>query len=101
MFKGRVIFPAHPRIKNLLKDAPSNFEIIDPVGYLEMLRLEREADLIATDSGGVQREAYNYNKKLIILREDTEWPELSSKKKHLLGKGDAYKKCVKILCSII
>jgi len=99
--KGRVIFPAHPRIKLFLSEVPSNIEVIEPVGYLEMLKLEKEADLIVTDSGGVQREAYNFNKPLIILRETTEWSELKSKKKHLLGRGDAYKKCVKILCSII
>lgn len=99
--KGRVVFPAHPRIRPLLTNLPDNVEVIEPVGYLEMLKLEKGADLIVTDSGGVQREAYNFNKRVILLREETEWPELTSNKRFLLGKGDAYKKCVKILCSIM
>lgn len=82
-------------------DAPDNFEVIDPVGYFEMLKLEKNAELIVTDSGGVQREAYNFGKNIILLRDTNEWPELISGKKGLLGDGTAYKKCVKILCSII
>lgn len=99
--KGRVVFPVHPRIRPLLADIPDNIEVIDPVGYLEMLKLEQGADLIVTDSGGVQREAYNFGKKIILLREETEWPELKSRKRFLLGKGDAYKKMVNKIKEIL
>ena len=89
-----VIFPAHPRIKPFLTNLPENFKVIKPVGYLEMLSLEKNAMLIMTDSGGVQREAYNFGTPVFLLRTETEWPELIDGKKGLLGKGDSYIKIV-------
>jgi UDP-GlcNAc3NAcA epimerase len=75
-----VVLPLHPRTKNIirqigLKPAP-NLHIIDPVGYLDMVMLEKNAQLIATDSGGVQKEAYFYRVPCITLRDETEWIEL-------------------------
>ena len=75
----RTVFPAHPRTLAVLKRRsdrlPANLQVIDPVGYLEMLVLEDSAELIATDSGGVQKEAYFAGRPCITLRRTTEWTE--------------------------
>lgn len=77
----RVIVPLHPRTRRLLdgatgRSAPASVEIIDPVGYLDMVMLERGAAVIATDSGGVQKEAYFHRVPCVTLRDETEWVEL-------------------------
>jgi len=78
-----VILPLHPRTKKMLQafdllpsvsQSPS-LKMIDPVGYLEMLYLEKNASLIITDSGGLQKEAYLLKKPCVTLRENTEWTE--------------------------
>jgi UDP-GlcNAc3NAcA epimerase len=74
-----VIFPLHPRTRVRLERAgsrlPSNVFTMDPVGYLEMVALEHDALAIATDSGGVQKEAYLASVPCITLRTETEWVE--------------------------
>lgn len=50
--------------------------VIEPVSFLDMIQLERSASLIITDSGGVQKEDYFFNKPCIVLREKTEWTEM-------------------------
>jgi UDP-GlcNAc3NAcA epimerase len=76
---ARTVFPAHPRTRAAMSSPevalPPNMSIIDPVGYLEMLALEDAAELIVTDSGGVQKEAYFAGKPCVTLRRSTEWPE--------------------------
>jgi UDP-N-acetylglucosamine 2-epimerase len=75
----RVVFPVHPRTRHTLKGLGLRFGpqvvVTDPVGYLDMLQLERHARLIATDSGGVQREAYYLGVPCLTLRDETEWRE--------------------------
>ena len=75
-----VVLPLHPRTKARLTDSglslPSNVIVVDPVGYLEMVWLEANCAVIATDSGGVQKEAYFHKKGCVTLRDETEWVEL-------------------------
>jgi UDP-N-acetylglucosamine 2-epimerase len=74
-----VVFPVHPRTAAALSSngvSPGpNVRLIDPVGYLEMLALEDCAAVIATDSGGVQKEAYFGGVPCVTLRDTTEWTE--------------------------
>jgi UDP-GlcNAc3NAcA epimerase len=78
----RVILPLHPRTRKSLAtwdlNVPANVEVRDAVTYTEMLVLERDALAIATDSGGVQREAYLWGVPCITMREETEWIETVS-----------------------
>jgi UDP-GlcNAc3NAcA epimerase len=75
-----VVLPLHPRtcamIRKLQLPAPLGVKIIEPVGYLDMIELERNAVVIATDSGGVQKEAYFHRVPCVTLRDETEWTEL-------------------------
>jgi UDP-GlcNAc3NAcA epimerase len=72
-----VVFPAHPRTRERIAQwdipVPANVDLVKPVAYTRMLELERGAQMIATDSGGVQREAYLWGVPCITLREETEW----------------------------
>jgi len=86
-FEGEfsIILPLHPRTsqameKNmpflLLGKIKKNISLIPPVSYLEMITLEKNAKMIITDSGGVQKEAHFFEKPCIVLRPETEWIEL-------------------------
>jgi UDP-N-acetylglucosamine 2-epimerase len=71
-----VILPLHPRTYKALSSIDVDAEhvhVIEPVGYFDMLVLEENARLIATDSGGVQREAYYMSIPCLTLRDESEW----------------------------
>ena len=81
--KGKVIFPAHPRVKKFLRkynlqkrlQIKREINLITPVSYWDMLVLEKNARFVLTDSGGVQKEAFFLKTSCITLREETEWTE--------------------------
>lgn len=73
-----VVLPVHPRTAAILKNGmqvPPSVRIIEPVGYLHMLRLVMDAQKVLTDSGGLQKEAYFLAKPCVTIRTETEWVE--------------------------
>jgi UDP-GlcNAc3NAcA epimerase len=74
----QVVLPLHPRTKKILTDnaLTYNLKFIEPIGYFDMLELLKNCNLVITDSGGLQKEAFFNKKNCIIAREETEWVEL-------------------------
>jgi UDP-N-acetylglucosamine 2-epimerase len=87
-----VVLPLHPRTQNALKEAgvepAPNVRVEEPVGYFEMLLLEKHSRAILTDSGGVQREAYFLSIPCVTLRPESEWPETLSNGWNVLAGSD-------------
>lgn len=77
-----VVWPIHPRTRGVLQSMgrlatlSPQLRLLNPVGYLDMVQLEKYAAVIATDSGGVQKEAFFYKVPCVTLRDETEWVEL-------------------------
>lgn len=82
-----VVLPLHPRTRKMIGQLVEqekverlshndNIKVTDPVSFLEMIQLERNASLVMTDSGGVQKESYFFKKPCVILRPETEWVEI-------------------------
>lgn len=82
-----IVLPIHPRTKSKMKDQLSeqlyteitsniNFKIIPPAGFIDIIALEKNARMIITDSGGLQKEAFFFEKPCLILRPQTEWVEI-------------------------
>jgi UDP-N-acetylglucosamine 2-epimerase len=75
-----VVFPMHPRTRKALESvewAPApHVHLVEPVGYRDMIELERDARMILTDSGGMQKEAYFLGVPCVVLRDETEWVEI-------------------------
>ena len=95
----QVVLPLHPRTAKLIKTnldenlqrqiySCQSIKLIPPVSFLEMIALERHAQLIMTDSGGVQKEAYFFKKPGIILRPETEWVEIVETGNAILADAD-------------
>ena len=89
-----VIFPCHPRTKAKLsverlefRESP-HFHLIEPVGFYDIIRLEKEARVVLTDSGGVQKEAFFYGTPSVILRPETEWVEIVDAGAGILADAD-------------
>ena len=96
IYQLKIILPLHPRTSKMMEQLldskllkkihESNLlTIIDPAGFLDMIALEKNAELIITDSGGVQKEAYFFKKPCIILRPQTEWVEIVETKSAVIS----------------
>lgn len=83
----KVVLPLHPRTASVLEkqltvelyklvSEGKHIRILPPVSFFDMIELERHCHLVMTDSGGVQKEAYFFNKPVVILRNETEWVEI-------------------------
>lgn len=94
-----IVLPIHPRTSKLLKNNLSTelyhaiknnplIKIISPVSFLDMIVLEKNSEMIFTDSGGVQKEAYFFQKPCIIMRSETEWKEIVENKAAIVTDAD-------------
>jgi len=78
---GNIVFPVHPRTMKFIRQnglerrCGKNVSLVEPLGYLDFLALEKNAKKILTDSGGIQKEAYMLKVPCITLRDNTEWVE--------------------------
>ncbi len=89
----QVIVPLHPRTKNILskEKIDIDFKLIEPVGYFDMIMLLKHCKLVITDSGGLQKEAFFFQKNCVTLRNETEWVELVANGYNQLAGCDAEK----------
>ncbi|MCF8297756.1 MAG: UDP-N-acetylglucosamine 2-epimerase (non-hydrolyzing) [Saprospiraceae bacterium] len=100
--KVQVVIPLHPRTSKLLEKNLEKslfdsikqndlFKIMEPVSFLDMIKLENNSKLIITDSGGVQKEAYFFGKTCIIMRPETEWVEIVASGNAIIADADETK----------
>jgi UDP-GlcNAc3NAcA epimerase len=98
----KIVLPLHPRTKeklnshlneNLLTEINQNknFKIIPPTGFLDIISLEKNARLIITDSGGLQKEAFFFQKPCVIIRDQTEWIEIVENGNALIAEANELK----------
>jgi len=89
----KVVFPIHPRTSKRLDEfgvnVPPNTMVINPVGYIEMMKLIKQSNGVSTDSGGLQKEAFWLGKLENVLRAKHEWPETETGCIEDFGLGDA------------
>lgn len=88
-----VVVPLHPRTKNILdkEKIAIKFTVIEPVGYFDMIMLLKHCKIVITDSGGLQKEAFFFQKNCVTLRNETEWVELVANRYNQLAGCDAEK----------
>lgn len=92
---GHLVFPMHPRTSAILRtevsgwQPASSLQIVDPLGYLDMLALVQGAKWVLTDSGGLQKEAYFLGCPCVTLRNETEWLETLEGGANVIAGGDA------------
>jgi UDP-GlcNAc3NAcA epimerase len=74
-----VVMPLHPRTKKIINEQglKLNVNLLEPLSYIEMLQLIKNSSLVMTDSGGLQKESYFFEKNCVTLRDETEWVELT------------------------
>ena len=89
----RIIMPLHPHTKQKIEEykIQSNITFIEPIGYISMLSLLKDCELVITDSGGVQKKSFFSKKKCLIVREQTEWIELINQGTNVLCKPEHLK----------
>lgn len=83
----QIVLPLHPRTRKIIENLNldiKNLAIVEPLGYLEMVWLIDNCSFIITDSGGLQKEAYFFEKQCITLRDETEWLELVESEVNIL-----------------
>lgn len=95
-----IVLPLHPRTQKMIKLhhvelEHHNIRVIEPVGYFQMIWLLEHCELVMTDSGGLQKEAYFFNKPCITFRDETEWLELVDVGANVLTGADT----MKIVCA--
>ena len=93
-----IVLPLHPRTKNCIEDLPkelreriegqTRLKIIDPVSFFNIIALEKHCDMVVTDSGGLQKEAFFFQKPCVILRPETEWVEIVENGNALIADAD-------------
>lgn len=103
---SKVIFPVHPRTKNMVKELKEkyNYENVyfcEPMGYKDMLFFTANAKKIITDSGGLQKEAYILNTPCVTVRDQTEWVETLDGNNNILAKPETQDILKKIIDTII
>ncbi len=88
-----IVLPLHPRTKKKLEqfDLKLNVKTIDPVGYFDMIELIKNSSLVMTDSGGLQKEAFFFEKNCVTMRDQTEWVELIDAEVNVLVGADKSK----------
>ncbi len=89
----KVIVPLHPRTVEKSKNikVKTDFTIIEPVGYFDIIELLKHCKIVLSDSGGLQKESYFFNKPCITLRNETEWIELTENGFNELAGADTKK----------
>lgn len=99
----RIIMPLHPRTSSLIEKygLELKVDLIDPVGYFDMIELLKNCSLVMTDSGGLQKEAYFFEKNCVTMRDETEWVELVENGFNLLSgaNGDLIRQHTKTMLS--
>ncbi len=98
--KIKVIMPLHPHTKKKIRDynIETRINMVEPLGYIEMLSLLRDCELVITDSGGLQKEAFFAKKKCLTVRMQTEWSELVESGTNVLSRpNDLFKYFIRLI----